>query len=287
MVAVAPNVEHELRDAHLTAKLLPYLRELWERRSYIWHVSVNELRSRQITNVLGNIWHLLNPALSIGVYFVIFGLLLKTTRGVDNFLLFLTVGLFVFQFTQKSTVDGSKTIITNGGLIKGVRFPRAILPITSTVTELLSSLSTFVMMFAILLISGQYPRWTWLLFPLLIAVQFLFNLGSAFIAARAATHFRDTTQILPFIFRLLLYGSGVIYNVDAYLTNDAGEVNEGLKLIFTLNPMYCFLTVARWTLLGNNDLGAGVIVSGVVWSVGLLCIGFLWFRRAEESYARD
>jgi len=273
--------QSELRDAHESAQLVPYLKDVWARRGYIWYVSVNELRTRQITNVLGNLWHLLNPLLTIGVYYIIFGLLLQVDRGVDNFLLFLTVGLFIFQFTQKATIDGARSIVSNTGLLKAVKFPRAILPITATVTEFAASLSTFLMMFVILLIGGESPRWTWLLFPLVVILQSAFNLGSSMVAARMTTQFRDTTQILPFVFRLLLYGSGVIYNVDAYVDD-----NEAAAVLFTLNPMYCLITMARWTIFGG-DLDPAVVVSAVVWSVGGAIFGFLWFRAAEERYARD
>ncbi|BAN03322.1 ABC transporter permease [Ilumatobacter coccineus] len=281
MAATSPVGVPELRDAHESDRLGPYLRDVIRRRSYIWYVAKQELRSRQVLNVLGNLWHLLNPLLSITVYFLIFGLLLKTTRGVDNFLMFLTIGLFVFQFTQKATTDGAKSIVSNKGLLKGVRFPRAILPITSTVTELLSSLSTFAMMYVILLIGGTTARWTWILFPVLVGVQFVFNLGAAMVAARMTTHFRDTTQLLPFFFRLLLYASGVIYNVDAYVEN-----NPTVALLFKLNPMYCFLTIARWTLLGGS-LDGSLVVSALAWSILLCSLGFIWFRAAESSYARD
>lgn len=271
----------ELRDVHQSARLLPYARDVWKRRDYIWYVSLQELRSRQVTNVLGNLWHLLNPLLSIGVYYVIFGLVLDIRRGTDNFVLFLAVGLFIFQFTQKSTVDGAGSIIGNAGIIKGIKFPRAVLPITSTVTEFAASVPTFAMMFVILLIGGERPRWTWLLFPLVIIVQFVFNMGAAMIAARMTTHFRDTTQILPFFFRLLLYGSGVIYSVDAYIVD-----NPGADILFDLNPMYCFLTIGRWTTIGG-PITATVVVSALVWSVALLAAGFFWFRAGEERYSRD
>jgi teichoic acid transport system permease protein len=276
--AVAPPAG--MRDAHETAKLGPYLRELRARRSYLWYVSANELRSRQITSVLGNLWHLLNPALSIAVYYVIFGLLLQTTRGVQNFFLFLTIGLFLFQYTQKATTEGAKSIVANTGLIKAIRFPRALLPITSTVTETLASLSTFAVMYVVALSTGEPVTWRWLMFPGLVAVMFVFNMGAAMVAARMTTHFRDTTQILPFLFRLLLYGSGVIFSVDAYAENPTA------RALFTLNPMYCFITLGRWCLMAGN-LRVSLLVSALVWTVVLAAVGFVWFRAAEERYARD
>lgn len=271
----------ELRDAHESAKLIPYLRALWERRSYIRHVSMNELRSRQVTNVLGNVWHLLNPALTIGVYFIIFGVVIKSDRGVDNFLLFLTIGLFVFQFGQKSTIDGSRSIINNKGLIKAVRFPRALLPISSTVTEALASIPTFLVAYLVAVATGTDVTWRWLMLPPLLLLMMLFNIGTAMIAARLTTHFADTTQILPFVFRLALYMSGVIFSVEAYV-----EDNPLANTLFNLNPYYCFITLGRWSIMAG-DLPVKLLVSALGWTVVSLVGGFLWFRAAEERYARD
>jgi teichoic acid transport system permease protein len=271
----------ELRNAHESARLGPYLRDLWSRRSYIWYVATNELRSRQVTNVLGNLWHLLNPILSIGVYFLIFGLFLDVgKRSSENFLLFLTVGLFVFQFTQKATTDGAKSIIGNIGSIRAIKFPRAMLPLTSTVTEAIAFWSSFIVIYFTAALYVE-PRWQWVFLPVIVAVQAIFNTGSAMIAARLTTHFHDTTQILPFFFRMLLYGSGVIFSVEAY-----AEGNGAVKWLFTLNPMYCFITVARWAVIGTT-LKAEYIVSGLAWTLAILVFGFLWFRNAEERYARD
>lgn len=271
----------ELRDAHESAKLIPYLRELWGRRSYIRHVAMNELRQRQITNVLGSFWHLLNPALSIAVYFLIFGVIIESDRGVDNFLLFITIGLFVFQFGQKSTIDGSRSIVNNKGLIKAVRFPRALLPISSTVTEALASIPTFVVAYLVALGSGTDITWRWLMLPPLLLLMTLFNIGTAMVAGRLTTHFADTTQILPFVFRLALYMSGVIFSVDAYV-----EDKPLANTLFTLNPYYCFISLARWSIMAGN-LQTDLLLSAILWTFVSLIGGFLWFRAAEEHYARD
>ena len=280
-VSIGSGELPELRDAHEAAKLGPYLRDAWGRRSYIKHVAINELRSRQATSVLGSLWHLLNPALSIGVYYLVFGLIIKSDRGVDHFLLFLTIGLFVFQLGQKSTTDGARSVIANKGLIKAVPFPRVILPLTSTYTEVLAAIPTFAVAYVIALASGVGPTWRWFMLPPLLALMTVFNAGTAMIAARLTTHFADTTQILPFVFRLLLYVSGVIFSVDAYV-----EGNTVLNTLFTLNPYYCFLSLARWSIMAGN-LQTDLLFSAVLMSVVFFTAGFAWFRSAEEMYARD
>ena len=242
-------------------------------------VALSALKERQVDTVLGNVWHLLNPALSIGVYYVIFGLLLKTDRGVDNFLLYLSVGVFMFGFTQRATMSGASSITGNAGLVRAIRFPRAVLPITTSITEALTSLSSIVVMFAVAALTGETPRWQWLVLPVVFAVQFLFNTGAALVAARMTVHIRDMTQVLPFMFRMLFYGSGVVFNVSSYATGSH-------EIWFILNPMYCFLNLSRWCILGE-DVEPAVLVSASLWTVALLAVGFLWFKAGEELYARD
>ncbi|MEO0493557.1 MAG: ABC transporter permease [Actinomycetota bacterium] len=268
-----------LQSAHAAMELRPYLSDLWARREYVWVESVSELRARQITNVLGNLWHLLNPALNITIYFLIFGLLLGVDRGVDNFILFLSTGLFIHQLTQRTTTSGAKSIVGNRGLLQAIKFPRALLPITSSVTEFLAASSTFGIVFVVALLTGESPRWSWLMLAPLLVVQSVFNLGAALFAARLTTHFVDLTNILPFAFRLVLYGSGVIFNVSEYVESDSW-----IRWLFTLNPVYCYITVGRWAVMGT-DLSAGVVISGSVWAIAMFVFGFVYFRAGEERYA--
>ncbi|MAT07110.1 MAG: hypothetical protein CL424_18915 [Acidimicrobiaceae bacterium] len=271
----------ELRDAHASAKLGVYLREVIARRSYIWHVATNDLRQRQVNSVLGNLWHLLNPALTIGVFFLIFGVVLKTDRGIDNFFLFLTTGLFVFQFTQKTTLAGAKSVVTNRGVIKAVRFPRVLLPVSATTTEVLAHVPNFFVIYVVALLTGEAVSFRWMLMPPLFAIQAVFTLGAAMFAARLAHHFIDTIQLLPFFFRLLLYASGVLFSVDAYVSSDSPY-----RFIFTANPLYSYITLQRWAVMGGT-FRADQFVYSIVWAVAALLVGFFFFRSAEETYVRD
>lgn len=282
MAAVTPVVENGLVDAHADSKIGVYLRRLWARRSYTWHVSQAELRQRQITTVFGSFWHLLNPALSIGVYFLIFGLVLETDRGVGStgdFLLFLTVGLFVFQYTQRAVTLGSTSIVVNRGLVQAIRFPRALLPASTTLMELLAAIPTYGIMFIVGVAVGQPPSWQWLVLPVIVAWQTVFNFGAAMVAARLTSHFRDVQQLLPFFFRLLIYGSGVLFSVEAYVEE------ERLHWLFIVNPVYDFIELARWSVMGL-PVSTDVIVAALVWPIVMLLTGFAWFKSGEHTYDR-
>ena len=270
----------ELRDVRQTSRLGEYLKETWRRRGYAWYVSVSELRGRQMDAVLGNLWHLLNPALQIAVYYLVFGVVLEINRGVDNFIGFLSVGVFTYGFTQRATMAGARAIYKNRGLIKIISFPRALLPITSTLTEVLTALPSFVVMVVVALATGEQPAWEWFLVAPIFVVQSVFNAGVALIASRATNHVADVQQVLPFIFRLGFYASGVLFNVESYVKQPE------YRLLFEINPMYCFIEMYRSFLL-DRPLDPYIVLSATIWTVAVAVFGLLWFRAGEEEYGRD
>ena len=268
-----------LRDVHIPSGLRPYVAAMWSRRSYVSYVARSTLREEQMNSVLGNIWHLLNPLLQITVYYVIFGVVLKVDRGVDNFITFLAIGTLAFTFCQRSTLSGAGSIVKNLGLIRAVEFPRAVLPFTSTLTETLSMLPSLLVIGVVAVATGETPSPRWLLLIPVMGVLAIFSLGAALFAARATSVVRDVQQILPFVFRILLYASGVLFS--------AAEYAEGsYRWFFTLNPVYAFLTIARWTILGS-DVSLSLLLSAGIWTVVLTVTGFLWFRAGEASYGRS
>ncbi len=259
--------------------LLAYLRDLWARREYAIAVPVADLKATHMDTLLGNLWHILNPLMMIGVYYLIFGVLLNTDRGVDNFIAFLSIGIFGFRFTQSSIQQGSGSITGNSGLIRSIYFPRAILPISEVVEQILLLIPSIAVMLIIAMLSGQPPLLTWLLLPVIYAVQALFNLGGAFAAARISDMFHDFQNVLPYLFRILFYGSGVLFSVQDVVSNPR------FLALFYANPIYAFLTLARYAVLAE-PLPQAVIISAIAWSVALLVVGFLFFRAGEPRYGR-
>jgi teichoic acid transport system permease protein len=169
--------------------------------------------------------------------------------------------------------------VVNRGLVQAIRFPRALLPASTTLMELLAAIPTYLIMFVVAAAVGEAPSWRWLLLPAIIAWQTVFNFGAAMLAARLTSHFRDVQQLLPFFFRLLIYGSGVLFSVEAYVDDDR------LHWLFVLNPIYDFIELARWSVMGQ-PLSLDVLVASLVWPVVMLLTGFFWFKSGEHTYDR-
>jgi teichoic acid transport system permease protein len=254
-----------------------YVRELWHRRDYVRYVASSELRSQQMNTVLGNLWHLLNPALQIAVFYLIFGVILGVTRGVDNLLAFMSVGLFSYQYSTTSVTMGAKSITGNRPLLRSIWFPRAMLPVTTTTTQLFAFLPKLVVMLAVCLVTGEPALVTWLLVPGILVLQSTLNLGLALMAARAGNHVADLQNLLPFIFRMLLYGSGVLFLIDEYV------VQSKYQLLFELNPFYGIIAIWRWAIL-DYSLAPRLAAYTAITSILTLTAGVVWFRRGERGY---
>jgi teichoic acid transport system permease protein len=227
--------------------------------------------------MFGNFWNLLNPVLSIGVYYLVFGLLLGVTRGVEYFIPFLAIGVFVYQYTQRSTTQAARSLVANQGLLRSISFPRAMLPITTVLTETLAFIPGIVVFYTVAVLAGVPISPKWLLVLPLAVLQLFFNVGAAFVIARLNHSFRDIENLLPFLFRLLFYGSGVIFYVGAYLDD------PGLRWVFIANPLFCFLALYRWAVLDMPAVWTEMASLGV-WTIALVIGGLWWFRRAEASY---
>lgn len=257
-----------------------YLRLMWQRRGFAITVPLADLRTHNMDTVLGNLWHLLNPLLLLGVYFLVFGVVLDFTRGgLQNFLGFLAIGVFLYQYTQKSIVQGSRSIVGNLGLIRSIRFPRAILPLATVIGQTIAFLPALGVMFVFVIATGEPPSPRWLLALPVVALLALLNLGGAFTVARLATIFRDVQDLLPFIFRLLFYASGVLFPVTRFISEDSP-----LWFVFIANPFYSAITLVRSVLLNEISAGGGEVISLLSWTLGLLLAGFAFFIAGEKGY---
>lgn len=267
----------------LTAELptRDYLAAMWSRREFAVALPLEEVRSAHQNTLLGNVWHLGNPLLSVAVYYIVFGLMLEANRGVDNFILWLSLGVFAYRLTTGCVLGGATSIRRNRGLMRSIRFPRALLPISVVLSELLTFGFQLVVLGLIAVATGAPPSSRWLVLPAVVALHSALNLGGAFVAARLNDSFRDIEQIIPFVFRLLMYISGVMFPLEPLLARDA--IPTFVRHVVEWNPLVYVLELYRWVFLGSAVEPAGVVRLLVI-SVVLLAFGFRFFRAGEYRY---
>lgn len=269
-----------LRPVGKRPPLRLYVSDLWRRRHFATALAMSKVRSRTRGNRLGSIWNILNPIFNAGVYYLIFGLLLQTSRGIPNFIAYLVCGVFIIHFSSKGINGGARSIVANRNLIQALRFPRAVLPISTTLYEFIMLGPALLVLFVVVLVTGEPLTVNWLLLIPALALQYCFTLGAVFLLARMAAHTRDVLQLLPFALRAWVYASGVFYSFQEKLAD-----MPTLRAIFELNPGAVYLNLTRDALMESYTGYSYGWLLGVGWAV-LIIPGFIYFWRGEESYGR-
>ncbi|MDE0268874.1 MAG: ABC transporter permease [Acidimicrobiaceae bacterium] len=273
----AAGVSRPLIDVTKAPSVPMYLREAWQRREFAIVVPLQDLRAKNMDTVLGQLWHLVNPAMLVGVYFLIFGVILDTRRGVDNFLGFLLVGIVLFHLIQRIAQDASSCVARHIGLIRSIQFPRILLPVSAVNGQAIAFLPALMITLVTLIFTGERPSPRWLVLPVVLVALLFFNFGVGLLLARVGSSIRDLQQLLPHLLRLVLYASGVIFNVDTFISS------EVWRKLFALNPVYDVITCARWCLLGL-PVDPWVVVGLAAWAVLLPLIAFAIFYRNEKRF---
>ena len=152
---------------------LAYLKQLWQRRHFVVAFATARNVAMYSEARLGQVWQILTPLLNAAVYFLIFGVILDTKRGVPNFIPFLVTGVFIFNFTQRSFIIASRVINDSLPLIRALHFPRACLPLGYVLIELQQMAISMVVLIVIVLGFGEPLTWYWLLAVPALALQTL------------------------------------------------------------------------------------------------------------------
>ncbi|MDJ0465669.1 ABC transporter permease [Streptomyces sp. H27-C3] len=269
--------------------LMDYVRQLWGRRHFIIAFSQAKLTAQYSQAKLGQLWQVATPLLNALVYYLIFGILLETKRGIPHevFVPFLVTGVFVFTFTQSSVMAGVRSISGNLGLVRALHFPRASLPISFALQQLQQLLFSMIVLLIIVVAFGSYPSLSWLLILPALALQFVFNIGLALIMARLGSKTPDLAQLMPFVMRTWMYASGVMFSIPIMLADK--DVPPWVTDVLQWNPAAVYMDLIRFALIdgyGSENLPPHVWAVALGWAVVLGLVGFVYFWKAEERYGR-
>lgn len=267
--------------------LFEYIRQLWGRRHFIMAFSRAKLTAQYSQAKLGQLWQVATPLLNALVYYLIFGLILGTRKGMtqDVFIPFLVTGVFVFTFTQSSVMAGVRAISGNLGLVRALHFPRASLPVSFSLQQLQQLLFSMIVLAVVAVAFGSYPGLSWLLIVPALAMQFLFNTGLALIMARLGSKTPDLAQLMPFVMRTWMYASGVMFSIPVMLKDKPDWIADVLQY----NPAAVYMDLIRFALIdgyGAGNLPAHVWIVALAWAVLVGVVGFVYFWKAEERYGR-
>lgn len=254
-----------------------YWRDLWRYRELFYFLSWRDLLVRYKQTVVGVMWSLIQPLLTMVVLTVVFGKLGKMPSGGVPYPLLVLCGTLPWGFFASGVNGSGNSLISNTGLISKVYFPRLIIVVSSIITSLVDFLisATFL---AVLMIWYRYPPPAAVfLLPCFLLLAFGASLGLGLWVSALMVEYRDFRFIVPFVIQLGLYISPVGFRADV--------VPERYRLLYALNPMVGVIDGFRWCLLGAHDLRWPEIVIALVDVIVLVGSGLWYFRKTERTFA--
>ncbi|MGH4032851.1 ABC transporter permease [Actinomycetota bacterium Odt1-20B] len=264
-----------------------YVRQLWGRRHFITAFATAKLTAQYSEAKLGQVWQLMTPLLNAAVYYFIFGILMGVNRGIPDYIPFLVTGVFVWSFTSQTVTSGTRAISGSLGLVRALHFPRASLPIAYCIQQLQQLVFSMGALAIIVVCFGVPITGAWLLAVPALFLQTVFNTGLALLFARLGSKVPDTAQLMPFILRVWMYMSGVMYSLSGQLKHSS--MPHWVGEVMQLNPASIYLDLMRFALIDSfkaSQLPPHVWVLAAGWALAAGIGGFIYFWRGEEEYGR-
>lgn len=257
------------------------LREIWTYRDLLMLFVHRDFVTVYKQTILGPLWFFIQPLLTTLTFTVIFGKVAKiSTDGLPP-MLFYMAGITAWHYFSACFSKTSNTFSANAGIFGKVFFPRAIVPLSVTVSNLISfgiQFLLFMGFWTYFLISGVrvHPNLYILFFPILVAVMGFMGLGFGMLVSSMTTKYRDLQNLVGFGIQLLMYAAPVIYPLST--------IPEKFRWIILANPMTSIIELFRYAFLGAGSVMWGGLLYSLLFTVAIFLGGLLVFNRTEKNF---
>ncbi len=279
--------EYHVYERHRAGlpQLVPYFREAWRRRDFAIEMGRTTIRAGHSETVLGVLWNVLNPLLLAAVYYLLVAVIggAKFTNRHDYFP-HLLGGLFAFNLIAGCMHGGANSVTAAGKIIMNTAFPRMLLPLSAVYIAVRRFFPTLIVYYIAFIITGMSYHWVGIKFSyanlLAIPMFFLivvFATGMSMLLATSQVYFRDTSSFMPYILRIWLYVSPVLW-----YPNQAPQ--KLLRLEF-LNPLFGLLGGWGDLLVRGEFIRLSMWLHAIIWALIMLIAGSLVFMIRERDFA--
>lgn len=250
--------------------------DLWRYRELLLLLTWRDIKVRYAQTVLGAVWAVIQPVLTMIIFSVIFGQLAKLPSDGIPYPLFTYVALLPWQLFAFSLTNSSNSLVASEKLISKVYFPRLVIPIASVLPALVDFAISFLVLIG-MLIYYQIPLTARILtLPLFLLLAVMSALAVGLWLSALNVEYRDIRYVVPFMTLFWQYATPVAYS--------ASLIPEKWRLLYGLNPMTGVVEGFRWALLGSGRVDGMVWVSIII-IVAILVSGLAYFKRMEATFA--
>jgi len=251
------------------------VRELWEFRELLGFLVWRDVKVRYKQTVLGALWAVLQPAMFMIVFTLIFGRLAHLPSEHVPYPVFVYAGLLPWTFFASAVTTSSMSLVNSANLITKIYFPRLIVPLAAVGVGLVDLAVASGLMVGLLAWYHIALTPYVLLAPLFMVGVMLAAIGVGALLAALTVTYRDFRYVVPFAVQLWMYATPVVYA--------AGSVPGRWRGPFALNPMTGMTDGFRAAVLGRSPDWALVVVSAITVCISLAA-GIAYFQRVERRF---
>ena len=256
-----------------------YWLDLWRYRELFAVLAWRDLAVRYKQTVIGVVWALIRPLLTMIVFTFVFGRIAKLpSDGGAPYALMVAAGMIPWSFFATGLAEASNSLVVNSNLISKVYFPRMLVPAATIVVAFVDFAVSFCMVIFLWFWYHYWPSWQLAFLPLFVVLAFAATLGPSLYLTAFNVKYRDFRYVIPFLVQFGLYVSPVGFS--------SSVIPSSWKLVYAINPMVGVIDGFRWCLLGGNSpLDSTQLSISVAVTLLLLYLGIRQFKRTESSFA--
>lgn len=248
-------------------------KELRQYRDLFYFLVRRDIKVLYAQTILGFSWAILNPAIQIVLFTVIFGKIANVPSDGIPYFLFSTVAIIPWTYMSESMIQSSQSLVSEQGMLGKIYFPRMIYPLTPIFSKLVDFAISLLLLIGVLLYYQVTPTWNLLYLPLFMLFMMVIPAGIGMWLSSLAVRFRDVKFAMSFVIRLLIYTAPVLYSASA--------ITPEYRLLYSLNPIVGVMEGFRASLLGG-PMPWEYIFPGMITGILLLVSGAMYFRRMER-----
>ena len=252
----------------------------------LYLISVTEFKKTYFGTVLGYFWSLLRPLMVFGVLLFVFTQIFLRGTTIPHYAVMLLFDIVLFGFFSEATTNAVSSVLAQEGIVRKTQFPRLVAPMSTVVTALLNFGMNMVAVLIFAVAFGVYPMWTWLFFPVIIALVFVFASAMAMLLSTLYVRYRDVGIIWSVAVTALMYATPVIYPLE-----DPPVPSQYIHPLL-INPLTPIFVQARSWLIDRSAPGAVTTAGGwehLIPAISIyigVCVLAVWmFRRDAPRVA--
>ena len=250
-------------------------REMWVYRELLYILVWRDIKVRYKQTVMGALWVVMQPLLTMLVFTFIFSKLKTAPSGDVPYPLFAYSGLLLWTFFANAITNSVNSLISNSHLVTKVYFPRLFIPAATVVAGLLDLAVASVILVGLLFYYRVAPTINLLFAPAFLALMLVLALAAGLIVSAVTVKFRDLRHVVPFAVQILMLASPVIYSSEI--------VGERWQVVFALNPLAGIIEGFRASLFGGG-FDTIMTVASIGLTLTFLLVALYVFRRIEETF---